>query len=426
MAPFRTKGGGRWERGGIAGVRPGLGRLSLPPLSTESAVSSGRGPRSRFHEEARVLIVDDEPVSCVGLERLLRQDGCREVHWTSDPFEALRCFWDIEPDLVLLDLHMPERSGLEVLSDLRTSLSSDTYLPVLVLTADQSPSTKKEALRSGATDFLTKPFDPTEVSLRIGNLLETRGLHLQVLSERASLEERVSERTRDLSHAQAELLRRLALAAEYRDDLTGRHAERVGLLASLLARELGASRHRVSLIRRAATLHDIGKIGVPDAVLGKPGRLSQAEFGQMKQHTVIGRQILAGSAFEMLRLAEEIAESHHERWDGAGYPRGLFGEAIPRAARITAVADVYDSLTHDRPYRKALPEEQAAEMIGSESGTHFDPAVVTAFDRLMGMGELRERISDAVEDRAHLGLLSSVDDGAVFSPDSGSASDSVS
>lgn len=343
----------------------------------------------------RILIVDDEQANIRVLERLLGRVGHLEVCSTLDPREAVELYRSFGPDLLLLDLHMPHLDGFQVMDLLQSEIPRDEYFPILVLTGDTTPEAKERALGAGARDFLNKPFDVTEAVLRIRNLLETRRLHRELKHHNETLEERVRERTRELAQAQIEILHRLALAAEYRDDITGRHAERVGLLSALLARELGCTDDEVRLIRRAATLHDVGKIGVPDSILMKPGPLTPREYELMKSHTEIGARILSGSRFPLLRMAREIALSHHDRWDGTGYVSGRSGDEIPLVGRIVAVADVYDSLTHARPYKEASSPEDAVEEIRRTTGAHFDPDVVHAFEALLERGEL-EGLDDMV------------------------------
>jgi putative two-component system response regulator len=271
---------------------------------------------------------------------------------------------------------------------LRASIDPGTYLPILVLTADISQSIKQRALACGAKDFLTKPFDITEVVLRMRNLLETRFLHLRLAGHNRELEVKVRERTLDLEAARVEVLQRLSLAAEFRDDDTGQHTQRVGHTSALLAQALGLPDEEVGLVRLAAPLHDVGKIGIADAILLKPGKLTPEEFGVMTTHTSIGGKILTGSHSPLLQLAERIALNHHERWDGGGYPHGRCGEDIPLAGRIVSVADVFDALTHPRPYKKAWPVEQAVAEVERLGGSKFDPAVVAVFLRLYREGRL--------------------------------------
>ena len=340
----------------------------------------------RTFKHARILIVDDEAANVELLRRVLDRAGFRKVDSTTDPCEAVSLYVQTRPDLILLDLHMPHMDGLAVMDRLNQIIEA-SYLPILMLTGDLSPEARREALSRGAKDFVNKPFNPDEVLLRIRTLLETRFLYLQIQSQNQMLEAKVRERTRELESAQIEIIERLARAAEFRDDNTGQHTERVGHMAALLARELGLTDAQVSLIRRAAPLHDVGKIGIPDAILLKLGNLTPAEFELVKTHTTIGARILSGSRFALLRLAEEIAFSHHERWDGAGYA-GLAGDQIPLAGRIVTVADVFDALTQKRPYKPAWPVEEAVAEVDRQRGRQFDPAIVDAFLRIV---EKRER-----------------------------------
>ena len=340
----------------------------------------------RTFKHARILIVDDEAANVELLRRVLDRAGFRKVDSTTDPCEAVSLYVQTRPDLILLDLHMPHMDGLAVMDRLNQIIEA-SYLPILMLTGDLSPEARREALSRGAKDFVNKLFNPDEVLLRIRTLLETRFLYLQIQSQNQMLEAKVRERTRELESAQIEIIERLARAAEFRDDNTGQHTERVGHMAALLARELGLTDAQVSLIRRAAPLHDVGKIGIPDAILLKLGNLTPAEFELVKTHTTIGARILSASRFALLRLAEEIAFSHHERWDGAGYA-GLAGDQIPLAGRIVTVADVFDALTQKRPYKPAWPVEEAVAEVDRQRGRQFDPAIVDAFLRIV---EKRER-----------------------------------
>jgi len=330
------------------------------------------------HSAARIVIVDDEPANVRLLERILQQAGYTDLTSTTDPRDALALCKETEPDLILLDLHMPHVDGFAVMAELRPLLADDNYLPILVLTADITRDAKQRALSGGAKDFLTKPIDSIEVVLRIKNLLDTRFLHLQLQDQNVILEEKVRVRTHELEEARMEILDRLARAAEFRDDATGEHTRRVGETAAALASTLGLPAAEVELIGRVAPLHDVGKIGIPDAILLKADRLTVEEFEVMKTHTTIGADILAGSRFPLLQLAQEIALTHHERWDGAGYPRGLKGEAIPLAGRIVAVVDAFDAMTHDRPYRKALSTQAAWEIFWEGAGAQWDAGLVEA------------------------------------------------
>ena len=334
---------------------------------------------------ARILIIDDEATNIDLLRRLLQRAGFTHIQTTTDARQASALYVEFRPDLILLDLHMPHLDGLAVMEHLN-EIAEQTYLPVLILTGDLTARARRDALSRGAKDFLHKPFSSDEVLLRIGTLLETRFLYLQIQNQNQALEARVRERTLELESAQIEIIERLAKAAEFRDDNTGQHTERVGQMAALLAKETGLPDAQVSLIRRAAPLHDVGKIGIPDTILLKLGKLTDEEFALVKTHTAIGARILSGSRFPILRLAEEIAFSHHERWDGHGYV-GMSRESIPLAGRIVAVADVFDALTQQRPYKEAWPITEAVAEIDRQRGRQFDPALVDAFLKIVEQQE---------------------------------------
>ncbi len=336
---------------------------------------------------SRILAVDDEADNVRVLGQMLRWAGYQNLDLTSDPLEAVRLFDLQTPDLVLLDLHMPVLDGFGVMD--RLHVRPGDWIPFLILTGDLDPDVRERALSAGARDFVTKPFDVGEVLQRIKNLLETRQLHLQLRRHAEELEEKVRERTGQLAETQVEILYRLAIAAEHRDDVTGEHAERVGATAALIAEEMGLGTELVELMRRAAPLHDVGKIGIPDAILMKPGPLTPAEFEVMKAHTEIGTRILGRGNFPLLDMACEISRSHHERWDGKGY-LGKIGEDIPLSGRIVAVADVFDTITHRRPYKEARSSEVGLACIREEAGHHFDPEVVAAFLRVAESGRLSE------------------------------------
>jgi cyclic di-GMP phosphodiesterase len=327
---------------------------------------------------SRILIIDDQPSNVMLLEGILQEEDFTSSRSITDPRESLSTFMDYLPDLVLLDLQMPHIDGFTVMKQLQACIASSDFLPILVLTADITSEAKRRALSEGALDFLTKPFDATEVILRIKNLLRTRALHLQLQGKNQLLDQKVRERTAELEATQNEILERLALAAEYRDDNTGEHTKRVGQMAAHIAEVLGWSTEEVELIRRAAPLHDVGKIAISDLILLKPGKLSREEFESMKAHAKLGAQMLSGGRFPLLQFAEQIALTHHERWDGTGY-YGLCGEDIPIAGRIVAVADVFDALMSERPYKRAWSLRESVREIECQSGRQFDPRVVAAF-----------------------------------------------
>ena len=365
MVPFGSPP--ETTRGVLSGTPPGGGTLpeaiqSPPPFA-----------------DARILVIDDEPSIVKVVTTILARAGYQHVHGLTDGLLAETTMRKVEPDLILLDLRMPNRDGLQVLDALVAEIPRSTYLPIVMLTGDDRPEVRAAALARGARDFLHKPFDRTEVLLRIQNLLETRGLHRRLEGQNRMLEERVQERTRELEATQLEVLQRLAGAGEYRDDDTGLHTARVAATAATLAQAAGLSPRELDLITRAAPLHDVGKIGVPDSVLLKPGKLTPDEMGIMRRHTIIGARILEGSRVPLMQLAESIALRHHEKWDGTGYPDGLAGERIPLPARIVAVADVFDALSHARPYRPAWTIEATLAEIARLRGTHFDPWLTDLF-----------------------------------------------
>lgn len=352
------------------------------PGPGDSARTERLAARPQDLTHARILLVDDEASNLELLRRVLMARGYTRFADTRDPLDVVSLYEGFRPDLICLDLHMPSLDGFAVLEHLIPRIPQGDYLPILMLTSDSSAASKRRALALGATDFVTKPFDPDEVALRIHNLLVPRFMHLELAGYNDSLERQVRLRTQALEESRLEVLERLALAAEFRDDATGRHAARVGLIAGKLAELSDLSRAEVEAIVRAAPLHDLGKIGVPDHILLKPGALSPEEFEIMKRHTGIGARLLAGGRTSLMQIAAEIAHHHHERWDGTGYPAGLKGKAIPFAARVVALADVFDALSHDRPYRGAWPLPKVLEELHRSAAAHFDPELVHAFMQL--------------------------------------------
>ena len=329
--------------------------------------------------DARLVVVDDLEANVLALEALLEQWGVGEVASTTESSEAVALCAAHQPDLVLLDLHMPEPDGFEVMGQLRELQDPGLPLPVLVLTADITADTRRRALACGARDFLTKPFDPVEAELRVRNLIAARRYEQSLAERTDELEDRVRARTREVEASRLEVLDRLALAAEYRDDLTGAHTRRVAATAHAIGQRLGLDAENLRLLELAAPLHDVGKIGIPDAVLRKGGVLTTRERAVMRRHTLIGARMLAASESPVLRLAEKVALRHHERWDGTGYPEGLARQSIPLAARIVAVADVFDALCCARPYKPPWSIDRAVVEVLAGSGTQFDPDVISAF-----------------------------------------------
>lgn len=348
-------------------------------------------------KSAKIMIVDDEPGNIHVLERMLKKAGYERVESTSDSRNALEIYNNFSPDLILLDIKMPHVDGFEVMEQLKT-YEQDNYLPILMLTALADPKTRLRALKKGAKDFLTKPFDMAETLFRVRNMLDVRLLHNQVRNQNRVLEEQVEERTRELNKSHIETIHRLARAAEYRDDETSMHTVRMGLLSVRLAHGIGLSPYECGLLNKASPMHDIGKIGIPDRILLKPGKLTPDEWEIMKTHSQIGADIFSGSHSELLQMSEVIALTHHERWDGTGYPRGLKEDEIPLVGRIVALCDVFDALTSDRPYKKAFSIPVSVKEIESQSGKHFDPRLVNLFMKILpDLVDILKRFADGNE-----------------------------
>ncbi len=361
-------------------------------------VSTATPSQDAKFKQAKILIVDDEQGNIKVLERMLSAAGYHNVTSTTDSRSTPDIYQSLHPDLILLDIKMPGFSGFDVMNALR-ALETESYLPILVLTAQLDSETRLRALQAGAKDFVNKPFALEEMLARIYNLLEVRMMHNSVHREKKSLESQVVIRSQELRQYQVEIIHRLARAAEYRDNETGMHVIRMSKLCARLARGLGLNDHDCQLLRHASPMHDIGKIGIPDHILLKPGRLSPEEWAIMQTHAEIGALILSGSESEFLQMAEVIAGCHHEQWDGSGYPKGLKGEEIPMVARIVAVCDVFDALTSDRPYKKAWSIEDTVKEMESESGQRFDPNVLRVFmDLLPEMIEISRQFSDNADD----------------------------
>ncbi len=336
-------------------------------------------------KSACVLAVDDELPNVKLLERMLSAKGFEHILSTQDPRQVLSLVRDNDVDLILLDINMPHMDGYEVMAQLKSEIPEGVP-PILVLTAQHAQDFRQRALDSGARDYVTKPFDADELFSRVKNLLEVHQANKYMSQQNAILDERVRQRTEELELAHEQLhesrlqvVRRLGRAAEYRDNETGLHIIRMSKMAALIAKQAGMSDEECDLLLNAAPMHDIGKIGIPDYVLLKPGKLDPDEWKIMKTHAQIGADILAGDDMPLLNMASGIALTHHEKWDGSGYPNGLKGEEIPLVGRITALADVFDALTSERPYKKAWSVEDSVALIKSESGKQFEPALVEHF-----------------------------------------------
>jgi putative two-component system response regulator len=312
------------------------------------------------------------------LRKALEQEGFSRVSCEGDPWAVLDRVAEIDPAVALLDVEMPELDGFGVLQLLAKELSPAQRPVVMMLANELTEAVWMRALNGGAEDVLARPIKPAQVALRVHTAVYRRLLERRVASSKATLAEEAASRTRELDAAQIEILDRLALAADIRDDSSGEHGRRVGTMAGEIAKKLGLSTGVAEMIRRAAPLHDIGKIAIPDEILLKEDSLDEHELGVMRTHPEIGARILSGQ-HPVLWLAGQIALTHQERWDGSGYPEGLAGEDIPLPGRIVAVADVFDSLTSIRPFRPPWPRHKAIAEILAQSGRHFDPRVVDAF-----------------------------------------------
>ncbi len=337
-------------------------------------------PKKEPFANAKILIVDDEETSIRLLVKVLTDAGYTNIKATRDPNQVQALYNKIQPDLLVLDLHMPHMEGFKIMERLKEEQKEgDDYLPILVISQERNRVIQFSALEAGAKDFLVKPYDSIEVLLRIRNFLEVRMLHKQIRDQNKLLEERVRERTEQFYQAQTDVIQRLSRAVEYRDSETGTHTARMGQYAYYLSTALGFGPEECEMISTASALHDVGKIGIPDSILQKPGKLTPEEWEIMKTHTTIGVELLSGSTSKFLKMGEEIALTHHEKWDGTGYPRGLKGGDIPLLGRICGLCDVFDALTSARPYKDAWSIEDALKEIEKQKGSHFDPHVVDCF-----------------------------------------------
>ncbi len=351
-------------------------------------------------EKAKILIVEDEEMNILLLEDALEDEGYETITARNGE-EGIKAALTESPDLILMDIMMPVMNGIEATEKLKANTNT-SHIPVLMLTALSDSQSKKDAVKAGAIDFITKPINIDDLLSTVKMYIKRKDFTVYKKEYSTELEKTLAQKNKELEQAylkmknlSLETLELLSKMAEYRDDITGQHTRRVGKITKLLAEELTNNNEFIENIEPAASLHDIGKVGIPDSILLKPGKLTKEEFEKMKMHTIIGKKILETSKSEIIKLAASIAHWHHEWWNGKGYPDGLSGEDIPFAARITAIADVFDALTSKRQYKPAFSYEKSFEIIKSESGTHFQPEIFKAFeknyDRII---ELKERMKD--------------------------------
>lgn len=345
------------------------------------------------HKPLVLVVEDDDAIRELIVDTMRRQFTALQAKDGQAALELLATLGD-PPDVVLTDMAMPRKDGFELAKALRAAAET-AEVPILMLTGNADPAFKLKALEFGINDFVTKPFDVSEVFLRARNLASVRHAQQVLAGYTDELESRVTQRTQALEHALSQLTRTrddlltareeavhvLGIACEYRDDDTAAHIKRMALYTRVIAENMGLDSAYVQLLETAAPMHDIGKIGVPDSILLKPGKLTEQEYKIMQQHPGIGARILAKSNSPLLREAYDIALNHHEKWDGSGYPQGLRGEAIPVSGRIVALADVFDALTQKRVYKPVFSIEKSMEIIDEGIGSHFDPDVAKAFKK---------------------------------------------
>ena len=356
--------------------------------------------------EGTILLVDGDPVNVKLLAEILRVNGFQNVLSTTDPREVEELCDEHEVDLIILEINLPYLDGFEVMGRLGSDRKS-SEIPVIVITALADTSTRNRILHDGARDYLTKPFNRSEVVSRIRNALEVHLLYKQVKRHNERLEDLVKERTDEIYATRLKIIRRLSRAAEFRDNETGMHINRMSSYSELLARGIGMSERDCAIMLNASPLHDVGKIGIPDRILLKQGKLSKDEWEIMKGHTLIGTKILDGDNCDLLSAAQMIALTHHEKWDGSGYPNGLSGEDIPLIGRIVAVSDVFDALTSERPYKRAWTVDVAFEYLSKEKGKHFDAELVDCFLGLRPeVLEIKARYAEGGETECHSHLRS--------------------
>ena len=347
--------------------------------------------KDNFEKKVRILVVEDD-LSVQRLYQQLLSKLNHDVYCANNGKQALQMVSNISPDLILMDADMPEMNGFEATSRIKSN-SSTRGIPIIMITGLHDTEHRVKALEAGVDDFLAKPPEKTEIIATIRSQLKVKAFNDTVLDYQRTLEQAVALRTDQLNNAMnqlkdtsLEIIYRLSAASEYRDEDTGAHIQRLSYYSAAIADKMGLGSKTVESIMHAAPMHDIGKIGIPDSILLKPGKLNEAEWNVMKEHTTIGARILRGSNIPLVRMAETIALNHHEKWDGSGYPRGLKGKKIPLVGRIVAVADVFDALTSKRPYKPEFAVDRSLKIITSETGRHFDPDVIKAF--MAGKGEI--------------------------------------
>ena len=376
----------------------------------------------------RILFVDDEPNVLDGLRRMLRAERGRwDMSFVGGADAALDVVRAVGCDAVVSDVNMPGKDGFALLAEIRAD-ERTRDVPFIILTGRNESDIKRRALDLGATDLLNKPVDPQDLIARLRSMIRLKTYQDEIKDQNAILERKVEERTADLVDSRLDIIWRLGKAAEYRDEETGNHVVRVGCYCRVIAERLGADREFVELLLLTSPLHDIGKIGIPDAILLKRGPLNEDEWDVMRRHCAIGAEILREDSKVMnaflawrrerkcnhngnaknpvLKMASSIALTHHEWWDGTGYPAGLAGEGIPLESRIVALADAYDALCSERPYKPALSEAEALSVIHDEVGRHFDPAISAAFEEsIRALRAIRTELSDETPCLAAIGCM---------------------
>lgn len=380
--------------------RSSLDSQLVSVASLQRTLDSTISRKAMCTKSSRIVIVDDEPQHIRTLKHYLGEAGYTNFATTSEASEAAELIRQERPDLVLLDIAMPEISGIDILHVISVDHSLK-HVPFIVLTESADREIKQVCLELGVSDFLAKPVDPMDLLPRVRNLLLNKQYRDQQASHAEWLEEQVHKRTAELAASREEVVHCLARAGEFRDDDTGHHVVRVGKYVGVIAKELGFSQSRIEILELAAQLHDIGKIGIPDAILHKPGKLDPEQYAIMKTHCAIAKEIIEPLPLQestllrtharlgasmlhvpsspLLMLAARVAQTHHEWWNGSGYPLGLKEDDIPIEGRMTAVADVYDALSTRRAYKDAFPREKCFKIMEEGRGTHFDPKVLDAF-----------------------------------------------